>query len=73
MADIGSIAFGLFLIWAYLWTGLWAFHDAHRRGQPGLLVALLVLLIFWPLSLLVWLALRPPDRPRFNLDDFRVQ
>jgi hypothetical protein len=52
-----------------------AFHDARRRGKPPVLVAMLVLLCAWPLSVLVWLALRPDvaSRRPFNLDDYRVQ
>jgi hypothetical protein len=33
-----------------------------------------VLFIGWPISLAVWIALRPEKRrPPFNLDDYRVQ
>lgn len=39
-----------------------------------MLVAALALLLVWPISLLVWIALRPDEkRPPFNLDDHRVQ
>ena len=55
----------------YLWSGVWVYRDAEKRGKPAWLVALLVLLLSWPLSLVLWVLLRP--RPRFNLDDYRVQ
>jgi hypothetical protein len=59
----------------WIWSGVLAFHDARRRGRPPVLVAMLVLLCAWPLSVLVWLALRPDvvSRRPFNLDDYRVQ
>lgn len=58
----------------YFWSGAWAYNDARNRGKPPMIVALLVLLIAWPISLLVWIALRPENiRPPFNLDDYRVQ
>jgi sensor domain CHASE-containing protein len=64
----------LIMFAVYLWSGAWAYNDAMRRGKPPMLVALLVLFVAWPISLLVWIALRPEDpRPPFNLDDYRVQ
>ena len=58
----------------WFWSGVWAHKDAKRRGKPPMLVALLVMLVGWPFSLLVWIALRPEDHgPPFNLDDYRVQ
>jgi len=64
-----AIVFGI-----YLRSGAWAYKDARNRGKPPMLVALLVLLVAWPISLLVWIALRPENnRPPFNLDDYRVQ
>lgn len=41
---------------------VWVYHDAEKRGKPGWVVALLVLLLKWPLSLLLWLAFRPELR-----------
>ncbi len=58
----------------YLWSGAWAYNDARNRGKPPMLVALLVLLVAWPVGLLVWIALRPENsHPPFNLEDHRVQ
>jgi predicted Ser/Thr protein kinase len=39
-------------------TLVWVYRDAERCGKPGILVALLVGLLFWPVGLLVWLILR---------------
>ena len=58
----------------YLCSGAWAYNDAKSRGKPPMIVALLVLLVAWPISLFVWIALRPENtRPPFNLEDYRVQ
>jgi hypothetical protein len=51
---MGVAIFGL-----YVWSVIWAWMDADRRGKPGWAVALLVALVSWPLSLLVWLVVRP--------------
>ncbi len=37
----------------------WAYRDAEMRGKPGWLVVLVVLLMNWPFSLLLWLLFRP--------------
>jgi hypothetical protein len=67
MEDEGIIfGFGLFWLFiallvlvAYVGSIIWAYRDAERRGKPGWLVALLVALLSWPLSLVVWLLFRP--------------
>jgi hypothetical protein len=38
---------------------VWVYLDAERRDKSGILVALLVLLLNWPVSLLLWLVFRP--------------
>jgi hypothetical protein len=60
----------LLSIFAYLavvvafWTfvGRWAYRDAQKRGRSGGWVAALVIL-FFPLGWVAWLALRPPVVP----------
>lgn len=49
----------LLILALLIWSLVWVYHDASRRGKPGWLVVLLVLLLDWPLSLLVWLVFRP--------------
>jgi hypothetical protein len=72
MGELASAALALALLVIWVWTGVWAFHDATRRGKPGGAVAVLVMFVAWPLGLAVWLVLRPEQRrPPFNLDDFR--
>lgn len=62
------IIFGFGMFWlvvglvgliVYIGSIIWAYRDAERRGKPGWLVALLVALLSWPLSLLVWVLFRP--------------
>ncbi len=60
------LGFGLFWLFVgllglvlYVWSIIWAYRDAERRGKPGWLVALLVALLSWPVSLLVWIVFRP--------------
>jgi hypothetical protein len=55
---IGSI--GLFI-----WSVLWAYADAERRGKSGCLVALLVAFLSWPLGLIAWIIFRPTGRNRY--------
>ena len=66
------IIFGFGLFWlfvgllglvVYVGSIIWAYRDAERRGKPGWLVALLVALLSWPLSLLVWVVFRPGITP----------
>jgi hypothetical protein len=58
----------------WFWSGIWAGRDAAVRGKSGWLVGLLVMLVAWPLSLLVWIALRPENpKPPFDLNRYRVQ
>jgi hypothetical protein len=55
---IGIILCILLLVF-YVWSIVWAYTDAERRGKPGWLVALVVLLMVWPVGLVIWLLLRP--------------
>jgi hypothetical protein len=38
---------------------IWVYRDAEARDKCGILVALLVLLLNWPVSILLWLVFRP--------------
>jgi hypothetical protein len=58
----------------WLLSGLWVAKDAVARGKSGLLVSLLVLFAGWPLSLVLWLVMRPDNEsPPFDLQQFRRQ
>jgi hypothetical protein len=46
----------------WLWSGIWAYQDGKKRGKPGVSVAALVLL-FWPLSVVAWVVVRPERKP----------
>jgi hypothetical protein len=54
------------LICIPLWTTVWAYRDANSRGKPGFLVALMVLVLVWPIGLLFWLITRP-DKPDLQI------
>jgi hypothetical protein len=43
---------------------IWVYRDAESRNKSGILVALLVLLLNWPTSLLLWLVFRPEYETR---------
>ena len=48
-------AFAFLLVYSLIWV----YRDATRRGKPGWLCALLVFLFDWPISLLLWYVFRP--------------
>jgi hypothetical protein len=43
----------------YIWSLVWAYRDAESRSSNGLLARLLVALAAWPLSIVVWILIRP--------------
>jgi len=54
-----ALAFLAVLVWSLIWVH----GDAEKRGRSGCLVAILVFMVGWPLSLVLWLVARP-DEPR---------
>lgn len=54
-----GITFGLLILGLWIWSLIWVYKDAEARGKPGLLVALMVALVSWPTSLLIWIVFRP--------------
>lgn len=46
----------------YLISIVWSYNDAKKRGVNGLIVALLVAFVAWPLSFIGWLILRPSKK-----------
>ena len=58
---VGVIFLLLFAV-LYVWTIVWAYSDAENRGKSGCLVALLVMLLSWPIGLLAWVVFRPERR-----------
>jgi len=58
---IGALLFVGFLV-LYIWSIVWAYGDAERRGKSGCLVALLVIFLSWPLGLVAWLIFRPEEK-----------
>jgi Na+-driven multidrug efflux pump len=55
---IVALLVGLVLCVVYVVSLVWIYRDAERRGKSGILVALLVALISWPIGLIVWLLVR---------------
>ena len=55
---IFAVIIGLIVFALYIASLVWVYRDANRRGKSGILVALLVAIISWPLGLLVWVLLR---------------
>lgn len=53
------VVVGLVVLALWVWSIIWVYNDAEKRGTNGVLVALLVALVSWPLGLIVWLILRP--------------
>jgi hypothetical protein len=54
----------LILLGLYVWSILWGAADAGKRGKSGFLAALLIALLAWPISLIVWLLFRGEERGR---------
>jgi hypothetical protein len=67
MYETVGIAFGILLaglaaigiLGLLIWSLVWVYRDAEARGKPGWAVSLLVLLLKWPISLLLWIVFRP--------------
>lgn len=53
----GIFAIGVLAL--LVWSLVWVYRDAEARGKSGWLVSLLVLIVKWPVSLLLWIAIRP--------------
>jgi hypothetical protein len=58
VAIIIALIFGLIFFAIYIASLVWVYRDANRRGKSGIVVALLVALISWPIGLLVWFLIR---------------
>jgi len=43
----------------YVASLVWAYRDAESRGSNGVLVVVMVAVAAWPLSILIWLFIRP--------------
>lgn len=54
-----GLIIGLVLLVLYVWSIIWAYRDAERRRRSGILIAVLVAFVAWPLGLIIWLFIRP--------------
>ena len=57
------IPFMIVILGLLVWSLIWAYKDAEKRGKRGWLVVLLILFMNWPISLLIWLVFRPEVKP----------
>ena len=57
-----GVLLALVLTGLFVYSIVWCYGDAESRGKSGCLVALLVALVSWPLSLLIWVVFRPEER-----------
>lgn len=62
-AGAGGGIWGLLFLIVHIYCVVWAFRDAERRGKPGILVALMVL-VAPLLGVLLWIVFRPEGRYR---------
>ncbi|MEO6846325.1 MAG: hypothetical protein ABI443_03135 [Chthoniobacterales bacterium] len=53
-----QMAVGIVVIF-YFTSLYWAYDDARKRGRNSIKVLLLVAILAWPLSIIVWLFMRP--------------
>lgn len=60
-----GLCVGLPLLALYIGSIIWAYNDAEKRGKPGCLVALLVLMATWPVGLIIWFLIRPQEKSPF--------
>ena len=56
-----SLIFLLSIFGLYVWSIIWAYSDAEKRGKSGCLVSLLVVIFSWPIGLIAWVVFRPDD------------
>ena len=59
LAIIVTAIIGLGILALYVFTIVWAYSDAKRRGKSGCLVAILVAFLSWPIGLIAWFIFRP--------------
>ena len=62
VAIIVSVLIAAPLLAIYLYSIVWAYGDAERRGKSGCLVAIVVFLLTWPVGLIIWLLIRPEEK-----------
>lgn len=59
---------GIVVLILYIWSIIWAYRDAERRRRPGILIAILVAFLAWPLGLILWFIIRPNEFARPGQD-----
>ena len=59
MGGVFEIVTAFLVFVVYAGSLAWVFADAENRGKSGCLVVLVVMFLFWPIGLVVWLVFRP--------------
>ena len=61
LLDLSFLALTLLVVAVLVWSIVWVYRDAIKSGISGLPLAVMVVVVAlaWPVSLLVWLMLRP--------------
>ena len=54
-----SIFMIIIIVSVFIWSLVWVYKDAEARGKKGILVVIVVACISWPVSLLLWMLIRP--------------
>ena len=49
----------LIVLGLLIWSLIWVYQDAEKRGKSGILAAVTVFFMNWPFSMLLWLLFRP--------------
>lgn len=57
--DPATLIFGAVMIALFVYSIVWVYKDAKARGKNPYLVALLLALLEWPISIILWLVIRP--------------
>jgi len=66
MGSLGPLELVLIMLFltvpaSWVLSMMWVAQDARQRGSNSYLVAFLVAVVAWPLSLIVWILIRPKD------------
>jgi hypothetical protein len=61
LKSVAALIVFVVIVGIYVCSIGWVYHDANNRGKSGCLVALIVMFLSWPFSLIAWVVFRPDD------------
>ena len=67
--DSGQLAVLMVGLPFYVYSLVWSYRDATRRGKPPWTVVAMIAFATWPASLLIWLVFRPEVLPYIPPED----